>query len=139
MEDIPGSATAPKKGDYSRIELKVDHTNRPLWICADNHIFLEPTSRSLFDKVTDFLIAIAEPVSRPHYIHEYVLTRFSLYAAASIGRDKGLSKDTIIKTLDIFAKVETRAYKSDRTQEFLILSFRSSMRAPHNMVERNLY
>ena len=104
MEDIKTSATDPIKGDYRRMALKSDHAKRPLWVCADNHIFLEPTSRSLFELATEFLIAIAEPVSRPHYIHEYVLTRFSLYAAASIGQDRGLDRDTIIKTLDMFAK-----------------------------------
>lgn len=44
-------------------------------------------------KAYDFLIAIAEPVSRPQCIHEYLLTSHSLYAAVSIG----LNADTIIK------------------------------------------
>lgn len=54
----------------------------------------------LFREATDFLIAIAEPVSRPKYIHEYKLTSTSLYSAASIE----LKKDDIIKILDKFCK-----------------------------------
>uniref|UniRef100_A0AC34R4W1 General transcription and DNA repair factor IIH helicase subunit XPB n=1 Tax=Panagrolaimus sp. JU765 TaxID=591449 RepID=A0AC34R4W1_9BILA len=33
----------------------------------------------------DFLIAIAEPLCRPEFIHEYKITAYSLYAAVSIG------------------------------------------------------
>ena len=39
----------------------------------------------MYRDATEFLIAIAEPVSRPTYIHEYVLTPYSLYAAMSVG------------------------------------------------------
>ena len=104
MEDVSGSQITPAKGDYSNIELKPDHTKRPLWICKDLHIFLEPTTPSLFERATEFLISIAEPVSRPHYIHEYCLTEFSLHTAASIGQDRGLNRENIIKTLDAFGK-----------------------------------
>ena len=31
------------------------------------------------------MIAIAEPVSRPEFVHEYKLTSYSLYAAVSVG------------------------------------------------------
>ena len=54
----------------------------------------------LCKEVTEFLITIAEPKSRPHHIHEYELTPTSLYAAASIE----LKKDDIIKILDNFCK-----------------------------------
>ena len=27
--------------DYSRMSLKADHENRPLWVCGNMHIFLE--------------------------------------------------------------------------------------------------
>ena len=30
--------------DYSRLALKPDHANRPLWICGDGRIFLESFS-----------------------------------------------------------------------------------------------
>ena len=36
-----------KKRDFTKLEFKLDHANRPLWACAD-----------------DFLISIAEPVGR---------------------------------------------------------------------------
>ncbi|KAL2902058.1 General transcription and DNA repair factor IIH helicase subunit XPB1 [Bienertia sinuspersici] len=34
----------PKKRDFTKLELKPDHTNRPLWACADGRIFLETFS-----------------------------------------------------------------------------------------------
>jgi len=104
MEDIQPAHSGPSRGDYRHIELKLDHVKRPLWVCADKHIFLEPTTPSLFERATEFLISIAEPVSRPHYVHEYCLTEFSLHTAASIGQDRGLSRENIIKTLEEFAK-----------------------------------
>lgn len=48
------------------------------------HILLEVNNR-LYQKASDFLIAVAEPVSRPNYIHEYRITKYSLYAAVSMG------------------------------------------------------
>jgi DNA excision repair protein ERCC-3 len=51
---------------------------------------------------TEFLIAIAEPVSRPNHIHEYKLTPTSLYSAASVE----LKKEDIVKILNNFCKNE---------------------------------
>lgn len=77
--------------DYSQqIRLKNDHEKRPIWIAPDHRLFLESFS-PIYKEATDFLIAIAEPVSRPSYIHEYVLTPYSLYAAVSVG----LTRDDI--------------------------------------------
>lgn len=45
-------------------------------------------------------MAVAEPLSRPSFIHEYRLTKYSLYAAASVG----LTDDDIINKLSHFAK-----------------------------------
>jgi len=74
--------------DYSQqIRLKDDHEKRPIWIAPDYRLFLESFS-PLYKAATDFLIAIAEPVSRPTYVHEYVLTPYSLYAAVSVGLTK---------------------------------------------------
>lgn len=53
----------PKRRDFSKLELKPDHDNRPLWACADGRIFLE-TFSPLYKHAYDFLIAIAEPVCR---------------------------------------------------------------------------
>ena len=66
------------------LKLKDDHENRPLWITRTGHIFLESFS-SVYKHAHDFLIAIAEPVCRPEYIHEYKLSAYSLYAAVSVG------------------------------------------------------
>ena len=79
--------------DCSQIPLKPDHERRPIWIIwlqgkdgeeDNNRIILEAFSPE-YKNASDFLIAIAEPVSRPAHIHEYKLTKFSLYAAASVG------------------------------------------------------
>ena len=81
------------------IKLKEDHEMHPLWVCADGTIYLE-TFAPHEKEATQFLIAIAEPVSRPTHIHTYKLTSTSLYAAASVE----LKKDDIIKILDKFSK-----------------------------------
>jgi hypothetical protein len=52
-----------KDRDFSKLELKPDHVNRPLWICTDGRIFLE-TYSPIYKQAYDFLIAIAEPVCR---------------------------------------------------------------------------
>lgn len=89
------------KRDFSKLELKADHFNRPLWVCADGRIFLE-TFSSLYKQAYDFLIAIAEPVCRPESLHEYNLTPHSLYAAVSVG----LETETIITVLDRLSKTK---------------------------------
>ncbi|KAL4433953.1 hypothetical protein ABPG75_000394 [Micractinium tetrahymenae] len=85
--------------DFSGMHLKPDHYNRPLWVCPDARIFLE-TFSPVYKQAYDFLIAIAEPVSRPEWIHEYQLTPHSLYAAVSIG----LETDTIVAVLSRLSK-----------------------------------
>ena len=82
------------------LPLKADHHLRPLWVTPDHHIFLESFS-PLYQQAYDFLIAIAEPVSRPESVHEYVLTEYSLYAAASVG----LQTEDIIDVLNRLSKV----------------------------------
>ncbi len=56
--------------DFSELALKPDHAARPLWATPDGHIFLE-TFSPVYKQAQDFLIAIAEPVCRPEYVHEY--------------------------------------------------------------------
>ncbi|GAQ80913.1 putative Xeroderma pigmentosum group B protein [Klebsormidium nitens] len=85
--------------DFSKLELKPDHVNRPLWICTDGRIFLE-TYSPIYKQAYDFLIAIAEPVCRPECVHEYNLTPHSLYAAVSVG----LETETIISVLERLSK-----------------------------------
>uniref|UniRef100_A0A7C9DV12 DNA 3'-5' helicase n=1 Tax=Opuntia streptacantha TaxID=393608 RepID=A0A7C9DV12_OPUST len=90
-----------KKRDFTKLELKADHANRPLWACADGRIFLE-TFSPLYKQAYDFLIAIAEPVCRPESMHEYNLTPHSLYAAVSVG----LETETIIAVLNKLSKTK---------------------------------
>ena len=75
-------------------KLKEDHVNRPIWIGGDNKLLLEVNNPRYRD-ATNFLVSIAEPISRPDFIHEYELTVHSLHAAASVG----LSYDVIVKLL----------------------------------------
>ncbi|CAI8619470.1 unnamed protein product [Vicia faba] len=90
-----------KTKDFSKLELKLDHTNRPLWACDNGRIFLE-TFSPLYKQAYDFLIAIAEPVCRPESMHEYNLTPHSLYAAVSVG----LETETIISVLNKLSKTK---------------------------------
>ncbi|KAL6177286.1 hypothetical protein ACLB2K_048812 [Fragaria x ananassa] len=99
-DDVRGNGEV-KKRDFTKLELKPDHLNRPLWACADGRIFLE-TFSALYKQAYDFLIAIAEPVCRPESMHEYNLTPHSLYAAVSVG----LETQTIISVLDKLSKTK---------------------------------
>lgn len=93
------------------IKLKENHENFPFWVNCDGTIILE-TFSSFFQAATDFLIAISEPVSRPKYIHEYKITSYSLYAAASVG----LTTGDIITSLDKLSK----NYIPNSIKEFII-------------------
>lgn len=89
------------KSDFSYLRLKPDHFSRPIWISPkDARIILESFS-PLAEQAQDFLITIAEPVSRPSHIHEYKITTYSLYAAVSVG----LETDDIIQVLNRLSKV----------------------------------
>ncbi|XP_018801711.1 PREDICTED: DNA excision repair protein haywire [Bactrocera latifrons] len=104
--------------DYrAQMELKPDHTNRPLWVAPNGHVFLESFS-PVYKHAHDFLIAISEPVCRPEHIHEYKLTAYSLYAAVSVGLQthdiieylKRLSKTSIPEGIIEFIKLCTLSY-----------------------------
>lgn len=73
---------------------------RPLWVCPDGRIYLE-TFSPIYKQAYDFLIAIAEPQSRPEFVHEYMLTPHSLYAAVSVG----IETEAIIKILEKLSKI----------------------------------
>lgn len=66
----------------------------------------------------DFLVAIAEPVSRPELLHEYRLTQHSLYAAVSVG----LTAEGIITWLDRFSKVRHVHARALGRQSFSLVS-----------------
>ncbi|KAK1303540.1 DNA repair helicase XPB1 [Acorus calamus] len=100
-DDNARGDSAAKKWDFTKLELKADHANRPLWACADGRIFLE-TFSPLYKQAYDFLIAIAEPVCRPESMHEYNLTPHSLYAAVSVG----LETETIVAVLNKLSKTK---------------------------------
>ncbi|KAL2259646.1 hypothetical protein VTK26DRAFT_6623 [Humicola hyalothermophila] len=87
------------KRDFTALSLKLDHHGRPLWIGGEGKIILE-NFHPLAPRVQDFLITIAEPLSRPTFLHEYKLTIHSLYAAVSVG----LSPNDIITSLERFSK-----------------------------------
>lgn len=99
------------------MELKIDHSSRPLWVAPNGHIFLESFS-PVYKHAHDFLIAISEPVCRPEHIHEYKLTAYSLYAAVSVGLQtndiieylKRLSKTTIPQGIIEFIQLCTLSY-----------------------------
>lgn len=104
--------------DYrSQMDLKLDHSSRPLWVAPNGHIFLESFS-PVYKHAHDFLIAISEPVCRPEHIHEYKLTAYSLYAAVSVGLQtndiieylKRLSKTTIPQGIIEFIQLCTLSY-----------------------------
>ncbi|KAK7206735.1 DNA repair helicase rad25 [Myxozyma melibiosi] len=98
---IDGLSRVFGRADFSYLSLKPDHASRPLWINPiDGRIILESYS-PLAEQAQDFLVTIAEPISRPSYIHEYKLTPYSLYAAVSVGLE---TKD-IISVLNRLSKV----------------------------------
>lgn len=100
-----------------RLELKVDHSDRPCYITADRKVVLEAFS-PLSKQAQDFLVAIAEPVTRPNRIHEYRITEFSLYAAISVGLETNgilsvlhkLSKTLLPSSVEEFIREKTMAF-----------------------------
>ena len=66
----------------------------------------------------DFLITVAEPLSRPSFLHEYVMTAHSLYAAVSVGLDpkdimnvlERLSKTPVSENIKSFIVNCTKEY-----------------------------
>lgn len=99
--------------NFHDLQLKEDHMRRPIWVLPNLMIYLE-TFSPVYQQAYDFLIAIAEPVSRPRYIHEYEMNEYSLYAAVSIG----ITQDQIIAVLEKLSKT----YLSDSTKQFIINS-----------------
>ncbi|TPX18537.1 uncharacterized protein E0L32_011575 [Thyridium curvatum] len=88
------------KKDFSWLKLKPDHENRPLWIDPEKGLIILESFNPLAPQAQDFLITIAEPLSRPTFLHEYMLTTHSLYAAVSVG----LNPKDIINALNRFLK-----------------------------------
>lgn len=93
------SALFPNR-DFSDLELKADHADRPLWIDPNKGRIILESFSPLADRAQDFLITVAEPQSRPSFLHEYILTVHSLYAAVSVG----LGPNEIVSNLEKFSK-----------------------------------
>lgn len=129
--------------DLSYLALKPDHENRPLWVDARKaRITLESFS-PLAAQAQDFLTTIAEPLSRPTFLHEYALTVHSLYAAVSVG----LVPQDIINFLDRLSKtpvpVEIQSFILECTRAFgkvkLVLKHnRYFLETPDNKVLQKL-
>ncbi|WWD20644.1 hypothetical protein CI109_105120 [Kwoniella shandongensis] len=85
--------------DLSNQQLKADHGLRPLWVDDRGNIIVEAFA-PFAKQAQDFLVAIAEPVSRPSLIHEYRITKPSLHSAMSIG----LETKVIIEVLSRLSK-----------------------------------
>ncbi|KAJ4417914.1 DNA repair helicase RAD25 [Gnomoniopsis sp. IMI 355080] len=94
--------------DFTALKPKHDHHNRPIWVQGNHFVVLE-SYHPLAHQAQDFLITVAEPVSRPHFLHEYHLTPHSLYAAVSVG----LNPKDIISTLELFSKTPIPANVKD--------------------------
>uniref|UniRef100_A0A0G4FHX5 DNA 3'-5' helicase n=1 Tax=Chromera velia CCMP2878 TaxID=1169474 RepID=A0A0G4FHX5_9ALVE len=91
--------TARSARNFDNLSVRPENMHRPLWVCPNGHIYLEAFT-AVSKPAQDFLIAIAEPCSRPELIHEYQITVFSLYAAVSVG----ISVEDIISNLAKFSK-----------------------------------
>ncbi|KAH6647161.1 DNA repair helicase RAD25 [Truncatella angustata] len=104
--------------DFSYLSLKPDHKDRPIWIDPQRGRIILENFSPLAETAKDFLITVAEPLSRPTFLHEYSLTTHSLYAAISVG----LQASDIIATLDRFSKTELpgsiRAFIANSTSAY---------------------
>lgn len=114
----PGGDGAGATGhDFSSLPLKPDHISRPCWTTPTGRIYLE-AFHELYIQAYDFLVAIAEPVARPEYLHEYKLTPYSLYAAVATNIDtesivrvlERLSKNRLPDSVALFVRECTKRY-----------------------------
>lgn len=113
--------TQPTGSDYSYLVLKPDHASRPAWTCPDGTIYLE-TFHKYYSIAHDFFVAVAEPVARPEFLHEYKLTPYSLYAAVATNIDteqillvlERLSKNQLPDEMKYFVKECTIRYGKAR-------------------------
>ncbi|KAI1340592.1 P-loop containing nucleoside triphosphate hydrolase protein [Xylariaceae sp. FL0016] len=88
------------KRDFSYLPLKPDYKSRPIWIDPQRGRIILENFNPLAEQAKDFLITVAEPLSRPTFLHEYSITTHSLYAAVSVG----LQPQDIVNTLERFSK-----------------------------------
>lgn len=100
---------SPKHVNYGNIQLKENYKDYPLYLYYQPKVEGQTEEKCMvileafhtdYKRITDFLIDIAEPRSRPHFMHEYELTNNSLHAAVS-GRYTG---DQIQEQLLMYSK-----------------------------------
>jgi len=112
--------------DFSDLTLKPDHIQRPCWTCPDGNIYLE-AFHDIYIQAYDFLVAIAEPVARPEFVHQYKLTPYSLYAAVATN----IETESIITVLERLSKnalpAQVKKFVRDCTSKYgkarLVLKF----------------
>ncbi|KAH0570343.1 DNA repair helicase TFIIH P90 [Spironucleus salmonicida] len=95
-----------KKVQLSIDDLKKDHDMFPLTIFqsvksqdrsqSKEFIILVETFNQHYADIIDFIVSIAEPQSRPQYIHEYIMSDRSLKAAVSLGISAEQVKETLL-------------------------------------------
>lgn len=57
--------------DMSQIDMPAHKKNRPMLLCKDLTIIVE-SFNPLYKIALEFLMSIAEPISRSEHIHEYL-------------------------------------------------------------------
>ena len=62
------------------IRYKEDHENLPT-VILENHHLLVFTECPTYKQIYPYLISFSEPIYRPKVLHEYKITKFSLYTA----------------------------------------------------------
>ena len=101
------------KQNLSQLPLKRDHLSRPMWLDTSKGTIILESFSHLAAAAQDFLITVAEPQSRPSFVHEYKITDQSLLSASSIG----MTYSDIIKNLEKFSKSPLPAYFKDWIRE----------------------
>ena len=122
-KDAEGQA---RGADFAHLPLKPDHMSRPCWTTPSGHIYME-AFHDLYTQAYDFLVAIAEPVARPEFLHEYKLTPYSLYAAVATNIDT----ESIVRVLERLSKnhlPDVSSRPKDRIRVYRVSTFLRYMR-----------
>jgi DNA excision repair protein ERCC-3 len=69
-----------KRPIQTLIEYKPNHEQLPILILPDNNLLVYTTC-PCYKTIYNYLISFSEPVNRPRSIHEYRISKFSLYTA----------------------------------------------------------
>lgn len=88
--------------------LKKNPENYPLYVTSTGRFYLESFAPH-YTEAYDFVVTIADPVTRQKFIQEFKLTKYSLFSAIVIGKDYKYVKDNLerfLKTTEIPTIVE---------------------------------